>query len=76
MDDRELTARIKALSKAVTSEPPATVIKLLEELKRDAKPTEEQLRVSLALSPHQRRAIYVSGTSSNNFACPSRQKQV
>ncbi|KAK1781261.1 putative DST1 protein [Copromyces sp. CBS 386.78] len=48
MDDRELTARIKALSKAVSSEPPATVIKLLEELKRDAKPTEEQLRSTKA----------------------------
>lgn len=48
MDDRELAARIKALSKAVTSEPPATVIKLLEELKRDAKPTEEQLRSTKA----------------------------
>ncbi|KAK3488910.1 transcription elongation factor [Neurospora hispaniola] len=48
MDDRELAARIKALSKAVTSDPPATVIKLLEELKRDAKPTEEQLRSTKA----------------------------
>lgn len=70
MDDRELTARIKALSKAVASEPPATVIKLLEELKRDAKPTEEQLRVSLAPSPQSASKSDASGTlSSDTLPC-------
>ncbi|KAK5663737.1 hypothetical protein OQA88_4168 [Cercophora sp. LCS_1] len=49
MDDRELSARIKALQKALTnSEPSANVIKLLEELKRDSAPTEEQLRSTKA----------------------------
>lgn len=45
MDDRELSSRIKALTKALTSEAPPTVIKLLEDLKKDTAPTEEQLRV-------------------------------
>ncbi|KAK3396350.1 transcription elongation factor [Sordaria brevicollis] len=48
MDDKELAQRIRALSKAVSSEPAETVLKLLEELKRDAKPTEEQLRSTKA----------------------------
>jgi hypothetical protein len=47
MDDRELSQRIKALAKALTSEPPTTVVKLLEDLKKDTAPTEEQLRVRL-----------------------------
>lgn len=45
MDDRELSARIKALNKALASEPASNVVKLLEDLKKDAAPTEEQLRV-------------------------------
>lgn len=45
MDDRELSQRIRALSKALTAEPASNVIKLLEDLKKDVAPTEEQLRV-------------------------------
>ena len=45
MDDRELSSRIKALTKAIGSETPPVVIKLLEDLKKDTAPTEEQLRV-------------------------------
>ncbi|KAK0656611.1 transcription factor S-II, central domain-containing protein [Cercophora newfieldiana] len=48
MDDRELTQRIKALAKALTSEPPTTVVKLMEDLKKDTAPTEEQLRSTKA----------------------------
>jgi transcription elongation factor S-II len=48
MDDRELSQRIKALAKALTSEPPTTVVKLLEDLKKDTAPTEEQLRSTKA----------------------------
>lgn len=48
MDDRELASRIRTLAKAVTAEPPSTVITLLEELKKDALPTEEQLRSTKA----------------------------
>lgn len=45
MDDRELHSRIKDLNKALASEAPPIVIKLLEDLKKDTAPTEEQLRV-------------------------------
>lgn len=45
MDDRELSSRIKALAKSLNSEPATTVVKLLEDLKKDTAPTEEQLRV-------------------------------
>ncbi|KAK3945418.1 putative DST1 protein [Diplogelasinospora grovesii] len=48
MDDRELTQRIRALAKAIPSEPPSTVISLLEALKKDAAPTEDQLRSTKA----------------------------
>ncbi|KAK3362643.1 putative DST1 protein [Lasiosphaeria hispida] len=48
MDDRELTQRIKALAKAVGNEPTATVVKMMEDLKKDASPTEEQLRSTKA----------------------------
>lgn len=48
MDQRELESRVKALTKSVAAnEPPENAIKLLETLKKDAKPTEEMLRVSL-----------------------------
>lgn len=48
MDQRELESRVKALTKSVAAnEPPETAIKLLDSLKKDAKPTEEMLRVSL-----------------------------
>jgi transcription elongation factor S-II len=46
MDEQVLSKRIRALAKAVASEPPSVVIQLLEELKADKAPTEEQLRVS------------------------------
>ena len=47
MDDQALGKRIRALTKAVTAaEPPSVVIALLEELKNEKAPTEEQLRVS------------------------------
>ena len=47
MDQRELEARVKALTKSVAAnEPPETAIRLLESLKKDSAPTEEMLRVS------------------------------
>jgi hypothetical protein len=47
MDQRELESRIKALTKCVAANEPAeNAIKMLETLKKDAKPTEEMLRVS------------------------------
>lgn len=46
MDEQALSKRIRALTKAVGSEPPSVVIGFLEELKKDKAPTEEQLRVS------------------------------
>jgi hypothetical protein len=48
MDDQSLSKRIRTLVKAVTAEPPSVVIQLLEELKKDVAPTEEQIRVSLS----------------------------
>lgn len=48
MDEKTLSKRIRTLSKAVNSEPATTVISLLEELKKEQAPTEEQLRVSLS----------------------------
>jgi hypothetical protein len=66
MDDQALAKRVKALTKAVASDPPSVVIGLLEELKKEKAPTEEQLRVSL-LTPgtqicgtdaHGRRAVH------------------
>ncbi|KAK0753840.1 transcription elongation factor [Schizothecium vesticola] len=48
MDDRELSSRIKDLIKALASEGPPIVIKLLEDLKKDTAPTEEQLRSTKA----------------------------
>lgn len=67
MDDKELAQRIRALSKAVSSEPAEAVIKLLEELKRDAKPTEEQLRVSLASFTRAGAESYMSGDAISNI---------
>lgn len=47
MEERELTQRIKSLSKAIQSqEAPTVVINMLENLKKDSAPTEEQLRAS------------------------------
>ncbi|KAK1837167.1 putative DST1 protein [Podospora conica] len=48
MDDRELSSRIKDLTKALASEAPPVVIKMLEALKKDTAPTEEQLRSTKA----------------------------
>ncbi|KID89747.1 transcription elongation factor S-II [Metarhizium guizhouense ARSEF 977] len=49
MDQRELESRVKALTKSVAAnEPPENAIKLLESLKKDAKPTEEMLRATKA----------------------------
>ncbi|GAB1310998.1 transcription elongation factor TFIIS [Madurella fahalii] len=48
MDDKALSQRIHTLSKAVVSEPATTVISLLEELKKEKAPTEEQLRSTKA----------------------------
>ncbi|KAL2122831.1 hypothetical protein VTJ04DRAFT_3286 [Mycothermus thermophilus] len=48
MDEQVLSKRIRALAKAVASEPPSVVIQLLEELKADKAPTEEQLRSTKA----------------------------
>lgn len=48
MDQRELEARVKALTKTVAAnEAPENAIKLLETLKKEASPTEEMLRVSI-----------------------------
>lgn len=63
IDDRELTSRVKTLAKALSSEPATTVIKLLEDLKKDPAPTEEQLRNTKAgvtvgrIRSHQNRDI-------------------
>ncbi|KAM5355493.1 hypothetical protein ACJ41O_002139 [Fusarium nematophilum] len=49
MDQRELEARVKALTKCVAANEPAeNAIKLLETLKKDASPTEEMLRATRA----------------------------
>lgn len=48
MDDRALAKRIQTLSKSVSAEPPSVVLSLLEELRKDAAPTEEQLRSTKA----------------------------
>ena len=48
MDDQTLAKRIRTLNKAVPAEPPSVVIGMLEELKNDKAPTEDQLRVSLS----------------------------
>ncbi|KAK4128622.1 transcription elongation factor [Parathielavia appendiculata] len=48
MDDQALSKRIKTLAKAVASDPPSVVIELLEELKREKAPTEDQLRSTKA----------------------------
>ncbi|KAF4969650.1 hypothetical protein FZEAL_10188 [Fusarium zealandicum] len=49
MDERELAARVKALTKCVAANEPAeNAIKLLETLKKDASPTEEMLRSTRA----------------------------
>ncbi len=43
-----MASRIKTLHKAVSSSEPASiVIKMLEDLKKEPAPTEDQLRVSL-----------------------------
>ncbi|QUC21455.1 uncharacterized protein UV8b_05698 [Ustilaginoidea virens] len=49
MDQRELESRVKALTKSVAAnEPPENAIRLLEGLKKDARPTEEMLRATKA----------------------------
>jgi len=47
MDERELISHIKALTKALNEKEPANnIIALLEKLKSNANPSEEQIRVS------------------------------
>ncbi|KAH8179390.1 transcription factor s-II (TFIIS), central domain-containing protein [Sarocladium implicatum] len=49
MEQRELESRIKQLMKCVNqNEPPETALRMLEELKKDASPTEDQLRATKA----------------------------
>ncbi|KAG5941112.1 hypothetical protein E4U53_007473 [Claviceps sorghi] len=49
MDQRELESRVKALTKSVAAnEAPENAIKMLELLKKDARPTEEMLRATKA----------------------------
>jgi transcription elongation factor S-II len=48
MDEQALSKRVRALNKAVENEPPTVVLKMLEEMKRENAPTEEQLRVSVS----------------------------
>jgi hypothetical protein len=46
MEQRELESRIKQLTKCVAAnEPPETALRMLADLKKEAAPTEEQLRV-------------------------------
>ena len=46
MDQRELEARVKALTKTVSAnEPASNALSLLKSLKDEAAPTEEMLRV-------------------------------
>jgi transcription elongation factor S-II len=46
MEQRELESRVKQLMKCVNNnEPPETALRMLDELKKDASPTEDQLRV-------------------------------
>lgn len=46
MDQRELEANVRALTKSIqANEPPENAIRLLATLKKDAFPTEEMLRV-------------------------------
>ncbi|KPM37348.1 hypothetical protein AK830_g9202 [Neonectria ditissima] len=60
MDQRELEARVKALTKCVAANEPAeNAIKLLETLKKDAHPTEEMLRATRA-------GVYVGKLRSNS----------
>jgi transcription elongation factor S-II len=57
-DQRELEVRIKALHKAqAEKEAPASIIALLEGLKKDFRPTEEMLRVC-TLPAALRRVIF------------------
>ncbi|KAI5467289.1 transcription elongation factor S-II [Mariannaea sp. PMI_226] len=59
MDQRELESRVKALTKCVAAnEPPENAIKLLDTLKKEAKPTEEMLRATRA-------GVYVGKLRSN-----------
>jgi len=49
MDQRELEANVKALTKCIhANEPPENALKLLDILKKDASPTEEMLRTTRA----------------------------
>jgi len=49
MDQRELDANVKALTKSMAAnEPPENALRLLETLKRDASPTEDMLRATRA----------------------------
>lgn len=60
MDQRELEARVKALTKTVAAnEAPENAIKLLETLKKEASPTEEMLRVSIFFASHQTPSLCV-----------------
>ncbi|KAG8422025.1 transcription elongation factor TFIIS [Metarhizium acridum] len=61
MDQRELESRVKALTKSVAAnEPPENAIKLLESLKKDAKPTEEMLRISNVAFNRLQRPVFSS----------------
>lgn len=50
MDTKDLAERMKALKKAVETDPTTTVVGLLKSLKEAAAPTEDGLRVSYALA--------------------------
>lgn len=67
MDQRELESHVKALTKSVAAnEPPENAIKLLDSLKKDAKPTEEMLRVSFC--PKSMFALPVDGCTGQAWA--------
>lgn len=48
MDEQTLGKRVRALTRAVSMEPSSVVLELLEELKKEKAPTEEQLRSTKA----------------------------
>jgi len=69
MDQRELTTKVQALTKAIAqSEPAESVISLMNTLKNASAPSEEHLRVSRA-------NLRVTGRSVGCLAIPPRQNR-
>ena len=77
MDQRALDSQLKALQKAVAErESPATIIGILDTLKKEVVPTEELLRVRALLTlriPHEitlRSYILLTVYIDNQSRCP------